>query len=152
MAMVRRYRIADKPACLAIFDSNVRAYFDASERDDFAAFLDDPDGEYLVLEQDGAVIGCGGYAREERGQARFTWGMVDGNHHGAGHGQRLAEYRLQKIAASGDFAETELFTTPKVAPFFAKFGFAEAEIVKDGFAPGMDKVQMIRDMSECAGD
>jgi hypothetical protein len=31
-----------------------------------------------------------------------------------------------------------------VAPFFVKLGFAAAQVEKDGFAPGMDKVQMIK--------
>ncbi|MEH6701891.1 GNAT family N-acetyltransferase [Parasphingorhabdus sp.] len=144
IAKVQPYVVADKPACLAIFDSNVSEFFDSTEREDFAAFLDNPGGEYFILERDGAVIGCGGFAKEDRGQARFTWGMVDRNCHGQGLGRLLAEYRLQAIADADDYSEVELFTTPMVAPFFVKLGFAAAQVEKDGFAPGMDKVQMIK--------
>lgn len=70
--------------------------------------------------------------------------MVDRNCHGQGLGRLLAEYRLQAIADADDYSEVELFTTPMVAPFFVKLGFAAAQVEKDGFAPGMDKVQMIK--------
>ena len=147
MVAFRPYFASDKAACLALFDINVPDFFDASERRDFAAFLDSPDGEYFILEREDAVIGCGGFAREERGQARFTWGMVDRTCHGRGLGRQLAEYRLQAIRDAGIFSEVELFTTPLVAPFFVKVGFASVRVEKDGFAPGMDKVQMIRKLT-----
>lgn len=143
-AAVRNYRVGDKAACLALFDSNVPDFFDASERDMFAEFLDAPAGEYFVIERDDRVCGCGGIVREDRGQARFSWGMVDNGLHGAGLGRLLAEHRLQVIEETGDYSEAELFTTHRVAPFFAKFGFEIQGVEKDGFAPGMDKVQMIR--------
>lgn len=146
MTNVRPYVMSDKQACLLIFDSNVPDYFNVVERDAFAAFLNNPRGVYFTVEQDGAVVGCGGYAKEGRGQARLTWGMVDRTQHGEGLGRLLAEYRLKDIAESSQFSETELITTPTVAPFFVKFGFVEREIVKDGVAPGMDTVQMIKKM------
>ncbi|WP_109355861.1 GNAT family N-acetyltransferase [Sphingorhabdus sp. EL138] len=142
-ATIRPFVATDKDACLALFDSNVPRYFDASERGDFSKFLDRPDGDYFVVEQATEICGCGGFVKEDRGQARFTWGMVDNARHGSGLGRLLAEYRLRAIKASGRFQEAELFTTPKIAPFFAKFGFDIVDIEKDGFAPDMDKVQMI---------
>ncbi|MEL6875956.1 MAG: GNAT family N-acetyltransferase [Pseudomonadota bacterium] len=142
--VVRDYQVTDKAACLSLFDGNVPEFFDASERDMFSGFLDAPEGDYFVIEMEGRVCGCGGIVREDRGQARFTWGMVDNSLHGAGLGRLLAEYRLQVIEAAGDYSEAELFTTHRVAPFFAKFGFETRGVEKDGFAPGMDKVQMIR--------
>ena len=54
-----------------------------------STWLDDPQGEYYVVEQDCEVIGSGGFAREERGQARFTWGMVHRDHHGDGLGKAV---------------------------------------------------------------
>ena len=138
----RPYEETDKEACLALFDSNVPRYFDVTERAMFADFLDQLHRYYFVIEQDGQICGCGGFAEEERGKARFTWGMVDNARHGAGLGRKLAEYRLRAIEASGQFKEVELFTTPQIAPFFAKFGFDVVGVEEDGFAPNMDKVQM----------
>lgn len=141
---IRIYQIADKAACLRIFDSNIPDFFDRSERDLLSDFLDSPIGAYFVIERDGAVIGSGGYRKEECGQARFTWGMVHRKHHGEGLGQRLAEYRLEAIEKSGEYSEIEIHTTPKIAPFFKKFGFESRKVEPDGFAPGMDKVQMLK--------
>ncbi|MEO9467758.1 GNAT family N-acetyltransferase [Parasphingorhabdus sp.] len=142
--VVRDYQVSDRDACLAIFDSNIPDYFDQSERDMFADFLNGPSGFYFVIAQDGQVCACGGYAKEDRGQARFTWGMAERGRHGQGLGRLLAEHRLAEITASGLFQEIELFTTPIIAPFFQKFGFTVKETRKDGFAPGMDQVQMIK--------
>ncbi len=147
MTTVRPYAIGDKHACLALFDSNVPDFFDPTERDLFVDFLDQPDGHYFCIEQDGRILGCGGFARETGGQARFTWGMVDQAHHGDGLGRLLAEHRLQEIVRAGDYKEADLSTTPRVAPFFAKFGFVETGREKDGFAPGMDKVLMIKPLA-----
>ena len=122
MTDFRRYAVSDKEACLALFDSNVPEFFDPAERADFGTFLDDPGGEYFIVQQDGAVIGCGGFAR------------------------------LQAIGEAGDFTEVELFTTQLVAPFFARLGFAIERVEKDGFAPGLDKVQMIRKLTQNAED
>lgn len=129
---------------MEVFDSNIPDFFDVSERDMLSTFLDGPHGSYYVVEQDGIVIGSGGFAKELQGQARFTWGMVHRDHHGDGLGRLLAEHRLQEIEQSGEFTEAELFTTPKVASFFEKFGFEQRQIKRDGFAPGMDQVQMIK--------
>ncbi|MEP2990870.1 MAG: GNAT family N-acetyltransferase [Parasphingorhabdus sp.] len=141
---IRTYQIADKVACLRIFDSNIPDFFDRSERDLLSHFLDSPIGAYFVVERDGAVIGSGGFRKEDRGQARFTWGMVHRKHHGDGLGQLLAEHRLQEIEKSGEYSEVEIHTTPKVAPFFEKFGFESRKIEPDGFASGMDQVQMTK--------
>ena len=131
-------------ACLEIFDSSVPEFFDASERAMLAGFLDDPLGTYFVIEQDGQVVGGGGFRTEDRGQARFTWGMVHRDHHGEGLGRLMTEHRLREIERSGKYTEIEIFTTPKVAPFFRKFGFIDQHPEKDGFAPGMDRVQMLK--------
>jgi hypothetical protein len=47
---VRDYSIADRGACLAVFDGNVPEFFIPPERADFAAFLDALPGPYLVVE------------------------------------------------------------------------------------------------------
>ncbi len=144
---IRAYEIGDKQACLAIFDSSVPDFFDAGEREMLKEFLDDPIGTYFVIEQDGQVVGGGGFRKEDRGQARFTWGMVHRDHHGEGFGRLMAEHRLREIESAGKYSEIEIFTTPKVASFFRKFGFIDQHLEKDGFAPGMDQVQMLKRLS-----
>ncbi len=143
---IRVYQITDKAACLGIFDSNTPDFFDRSERDLLSDFLDSPIGAYFVVERVGVVIGSGGYGKQDGRQAGFTWGMVHRRHHGEGLGQLLAEYRLSSIEKSGEYSEIEIHTTPKVAPFFEKFGFESRKVKPDGFAPGMDQVQMIKQL------
>ena len=140
--LIRPYAVGDKQECLDIFDSSVPDFFDVSERDLLSEFLDNPDGPYFVIEKGGMVIGSGGFREEDRGKARFTWGMVHRDHHGEGLGRLMAMHRINEIERSGAFTEAELSTTPRVAPFFEKFGFKQIGFVKDGFAPGMDQVQM----------
>lgn len=143
-ATIRPYQRVDKDACLALFDGNVPRYFDASERAAFDEFLDLPRGEYFTLFWQDRVAGCGGFSLAEEGLARFTWGMVDQALHGEGLGKMLAEYRLQAITESGDYSGIELSTTPMIAPFFHKFGFVDQGLEKNGFAPGMDLVRMMK--------
>lgn len=143
-AAIRAYQLADKDACLALFDGNEPQYFDRSERAAFGVFLDRPRGEYFTLLWQDKVAGCGGFAPAEKSLARFTWGMVDQALHGEGLGKMLAEYRLEAIAKSGDYLGIELSTTPMIAPFFRKFGFVDQGVEKDGFAPGIDLVRMVK--------
>jgi GNAT superfamily N-acetyltransferase len=141
--IARNYTPADKAACLAIFDGNTPPYFDPSERPLFESFLDDPRGPYLVLEQHDAIVGCGGFAREDDGTTiSFTWGMVDRSQHKSGLGRLLTEVRLQRISALDNVQSIQLNTTPQIAPFFEHMGFRRTRFEADGYAPGMDKVTM----------
>jgi hypothetical protein len=49
---VRPYSSADRPACLAVFDSNTPRFFHPGERRNFETFLDAPFCSYLVVEHD----------------------------------------------------------------------------------------------------
>lgn len=153
--IARPYTPADKADCLALFDGNCPPFFDPGERPLFEAFLDDPAGEYFVLVEDKRVLGCGGFtidldeATGER-SARFTWGMVDREAHGKGLGRLLTETRLARIRELPGLAAVNLGTTPMIAPFFRHMGFAELETVKDGYAPGMDKVRMAMPLNDAA--
>lgn len=143
--IAREYQVADKDDCLAIFDSNTPPFFDPSERTLFEAFLDGPRGDYLVLEHDGRVVGCGGIAREDDGTTiTFTWGMVDRSRHKLGLGRFLTEARLERIKALSNVGCVQLNTTPQIKPFFEHMGFVQTGYEKDGYAPGMDKVIMER--------
>lgn len=142
----RRYRPDDRDACLALFDGNTPPFFDPLERAEFAAFLDQPQGAYFVLADDGRVAGCGGYFAEAGDCARFSWGMVDRTIHGKGLGRLLAEHRIAAIRAERRFCKIRLGTTHMIAPFFERFGFVRQAVEADGFAPGMDKVVMELDL------
>jgi GNAT superfamily N-acetyltransferase len=128
---LRSYLPVDRDACLAIFDSNTPQFFDPGERATFEAFLDRPDGHYVVMEHEGALVGCGGYTitAEER-LASLVWGMVRRDSHKLGLGRYLLLFRA--------------------APFFERQGFKVIRVVPDGYGNGLDRVEMVKKLIVCA--
>ena len=141
---VRDYEPADREACLAVFDTNVPTYFVPEEREQFAAYLDDLSGPYLVLEDlDGLVVACGGWA-VERGSdtADLCWGMVRQDLHRGGLGRRLTEERLEAVRARTAAEAVTLATSQHTTGFYERLGFVVVAVEKDGFAPGLDRCDM----------
>lgn len=146
MITSRPYRPADRDACLALFDSNVPRFFDMSEREGFAGYLDDTAAasSYLVIERDGAIAGCGGHAIEPDGvSAALCWGMVAGSLHGEGLGRYLTEARLAAAQADPGITRVILNTSQHTQGFYARFGFETEKVTPDGFAPGIDRWDMV---------
>lgn len=141
---VREYTPADREACLAVFDSNVPAYFVTAEREAFAAFLDDLPGPYLVIEDEGgAIVGCGGYAVvAETRTADLCWGMVEQGRHGTGLGRLLLDARLDRIRADRGADAVALNTSQHTRGFYERRGFVTERVIPDGFAPGLDRCDM----------
>ena len=146
---VRTYSPADRNACLAVFDSNTPGFFDPAERAGFEAFLDGVDCYYFVMEHDGAVAGCGGYAIDEEMRASLVWGMIRGDLHKLGLGRFLLMFRLREITKAGGVQLVSLGTSQRTAPFFEKQGFKVTSTRKDGYAPGVDRVEMMMKLSVC---
>lgn len=142
---MRAYRPADRAQCLALFDCNVPRFFAASERPDFERFLDRHDGgSYQVLEREGFVVGCGGFAVEEDGKtASLCWGMVDRTLHGTGLGRILTEARLLAAAAMPGVVQVRLDTSQHTQGFYARFGFETVSVSRDGYGPGLDRWDMM---------
>lgn len=147
---LRDYRPDDRAACVALFESNVPDYFATIERADFLATLDgigDGIGGYWVLEQeDGSLVACGGYAGEagDRAVAVLCWGMVRRDLHRRGLGRILLRERLRRIDADPGFTSVLIETTPFSRDFYARHGFEVSRVQIDGFAPGYDLVEMRR--------
>lgn len=151
-ARLRPWRAEDRPLGEALFDSNTPRFFAALEKADFLAFVDDPPGPYFVLESPaGEALGCGGYARQPAAPsvAALCWGMVRGDLHGQGLGRRLLVERLDLIAAEPTLEAVEIETTQHSRGFFARHGFVETAHAPDGFAPGMDRVDMTLRLEAC---
>lgn len=142
----RPYMPDDFCACLAIFDSNVPTFFAHEERTDFYQFLGSinaKDRPYLVLICKGSVIACGGLVAEtEKRQAGLAWGMVDRAFHGRGLGTSLTKARLALARATPNIAEVMLETSQHTRGFYERFGFTASKVKPDGFAPGLDRVDM----------
>ena len=147
---IRPYSIADRDACLAVFDSNSPAFFDASERPGFAAFLDGSKTDYFVMEYDESIVGWGGFAIDsEHSLANLLWGMVRLDSHKLGLGRFLLLYRIREISKVAGVQRVRLRASQLTAGFFEKQGFKVTDVVKNGYAIGIDRVEMVMKLSVC---
>lgn len=146
--IARPYRAEDRAACLAIFDGNVPKFFAPDERADFVTFLDRPErseAPYLVLEEAGAVIACGGLTPGAApGAVHLSWGMVTRGRQRDGIGTRLTEARLALARAMPGVTKLHLETSQHGQGFYARFGFILTRVIPDGFGPGLDRWDMVR--------
>jgi GNAT superfamily N-acetyltransferase len=138
------YDGSHREACLALFDANSPQWFHPTERPGYEAILDQPPGPYLVACHGSRLIAAGGWAGN-----RIYWLMVDPAAQGQGVGRFLVLYLLREIGRAGH-ATAALGTTPAVTGFYEKFGFRSVERIADGYAPGMDRVEMVKKMDVCA--
>ncbi len=143
----RRYESRDFTRCLAIFDGNVPDFFAIAERAEFVDFLAGAAGgrqPYLVLIRNGLIVACGGLMIEAgKTQASLAWGMVERTRHGRGLGRHLTQARLALAQADPGITEVTLATSQHTQGFYAGFGFTVATVTTDGFAPGLDRWDMI---------
>jgi N-acetylglutamate synthase-like GNAT family acetyltransferase len=141
--ILREYTLQDKAACLALFDSNLNPYFLPHERADFNQFLDKKIGEYFVVEQEGAIVGCGGIAfTQETGEGNLTWGMINRHKHRQGIGQFLTAARLERLRQIPGLKFVSIQTSQHTVEFYTRHGFQVREIIKDGFGRGLDNYKM----------
>lgn len=147
MPHVRPYCPGDFAACLALFDGNVPQFFAAREREEFVGFLrDHGDLPYLVIEQGGAVVACGGFEVRDgpdglkRGS--LTWGMVARERQGQGLGRVLTAARLDALRAVPGVEVVGIETSQHTAGFYAGFGFKAVHVAQDGFGSGIDRWEM----------
>ena len=147
---LRPYTPADRDLCLALLDSNTPRFFDPGERRRFEEFLDQQNGSYFVMEHDGAIVGCGGYAIEpDKTAARLVWGMVRSDSRKLGLGRYLLLFRLREITKVGGIQMVHLDTSQHSAQFYEKQGFKVFRTVKDAYAPGLDRVEMTMKLVVC---
>ena len=149
---IRPYNKDDLSECLAILTSNVPEYFVAGDRQELTDFLTNSEDPYLVGEQDGKLVACGGWYVNNDGIGGLTWGMVSKPFHAQGLGEQLLQYRLQCLRQHGKCHTIKINTAQVVQGFFARHGFKVVEITPDGFGPGLDWVVMTLDLSEEATD
>jgi ribosomal protein S18 acetylase RimI-like enzyme len=142
--LYRAYTVADRAACLAIFDSNAARYFSLNDRSDFERFLDTLAGFFGVLCDDtGHVVACGGVGvRDEGRTAVLTWGMVSAERHGQGLGKALALARLRRVAELPGVRRVVLNTSQETVGFYLKLGFAAVQHVINGYRPGLDRYDL----------
>ncbi len=137
--ITRDYAPADRPTCLAIFDSNVPESFTVAERSDFERFLDNLPGPYMLLtDESGSAVACGGYAiNPGTSCADLCWGMVHRDRQREGIGRLLTELRLQRIQADSRVTEIALRTSHVTSLFYERLGFVVEDSRLNGIAPGL---------------
>lgn len=141
--IVRDYGPADLQACLAVFDSNVPRYFTPAERAGYAAFLRALPGPYLVLEDDGDVVGCGGHALNVGSDvADLCWGMVRQSLHRRGLGRLLTDVRIRRAVTDPRVTAIRLDTSQHTVRFYELSGFRVIRVDEDGYAPGLHRCEM----------
>lgn len=142
---VREYTRPCREACLRVFDTNVPAFFRTHERAEFEAFLDDLPGPYYVLlDPEGDLVACGGYAvAPESGAADLCWGMVTQERHGQGLGRALTELRLERIREDGSARTVSLHTSQHTVGFYERLGFKTVRVTENGYASGLDRHDMV---------
>jgi N-acetylglutamate synthase-like GNAT family acetyltransferase len=141
---LRPYTPEDHVACLAIFDSNTPDYFAASERSEFASFLDDYTSPYFVVtEQPDTVIACGGFFRIPQAPvAILTWGMVSRSRQRQGIGSFLLWQRLRQLSKDPSITGVKLQTSQHTYGFFEQAGFTIEQITEHGFGAGLHQYNM----------
>ena len=149
----RPYTAADRDAAIAVCRSTVPTYVRPHEVADFEGFLDKLEGydcRYVVVEDaDAEIVAVGGVAIEDD-HATLCWGLVHAERHGTGLGRWLLEVRLGWLRKDADVERVELCTTQHTQGFFAHFGFEVVAVDKDHFAPGLDRYDMVLDVSRGA--
>lgn len=139
----RPYRVQDRGRCVAIFQTNEPYYFRDHELKEFTDFLDSCSSDYFVILYEGELIGCGGFGIASGSDvADLCWGMVDREQHGKRIGAYLLLTRLHAIATSTEAKFVRLATCQHTEGFFHRYGFETQSILPDGFALGLDQVEM----------
>lgn len=138
----RPYCKDDFHACIDIFDSNCPEFLSPSERQDYEEFLQDPPKSYEVCEVDGQVIGVFGLSGDSKIEKRLDWIMVGTKTQGMGVGERIMG-RVIHLGRTSNTRTVGLATSQKVAAFFEKYGATTISTTKDGWALGLDRVDMV---------
>lgn len=146
MKLVRYRPREHRDACLDLFDGNVGTAFLPEERDGFASFLDDPPGEYFVLVDGTVAAACGGIAFEDdmRTLASVCWTMVARHRQRLGLGRLITNACLDAAMNEVGCTTIRLDTTPQTEAFFHRFDFETVGVERDGYGPGLDRVEMRR--------
>ena len=141
-AVYRPFVKRDRAACLALFDANCPAYFAPNERDEYKYFLDSEPVGYEVFETEGRIVASFGLIGMDNTSARLNWIMIDPDHHGVGIGSTIMEH-VVTLARTRELKKICIAASHRSAPFFARFGAIAIARTKDGWGPGMDRIDMV---------
>lgn len=137
----RQYCNSDYQACTDIFDANCPEFFAPNERQEYEVFLKDVSEGYEVCEVDGRVCGAFGLFGDGQSVKILNWILLDPQTQGIGVGSKIME-RVVHLGRASETRIVRIAASHKSAPFFARFGANATSSTKDGWGPGMDRVDM----------
>lgn len=137
----RPYTIADKETCLGLFDANCPEFFASNERAGYLRFLEGSPANYDVCFIEGEVGGAFGLMGSGASRQVLVWIMLNPQFQGLGVGRSMME-RVAALAASQGIQVVDIAASHKSAPFFARFGAVSITVIRDGWGPGMHRVDM----------
>ena len=137
----RPYRDADRQACTNIFDANCPEFFAPNERQEYEEFLECAPEDYQVCEVDGKVLGAFGLFVGGENMKALNWILLDPQTQGIGVGSAIME-RVIQLSRASQTRVVKIAASHKSAPFFARFGASTASMTRNGWGPGMDRVDM----------
>lgn len=146
--MIRKYKATDKEQVLELLRLNTPRYFAPSEEEDLSLYLDEDSEHYLVVEENGKIIGAGGYNFfPEEGLARLSWDVIHPHAQGTGIGSSLTRFRITQIRKYSSVKEIQVRTSQHTHKFYEKMGFSTFKKVKDFWTPGFDLVDMRKSLT-----
>lgn len=112
---LRPFKSEDSEDCLALLETG---------HDGFAAFLDQPGVNFRVLENDGRIVGCGGFRiKPEQATAELEWGIIHTTLRRQGVGRYLLMARLHEISRLNSVQFASVLVPMEFAGFYEKQGF-----------------------------
>lgn len=144
---IRIYIDTDRKQVIDLLRLNMPKYFAPDEEADFVEYLDKHIEHYFVMEQDGAIVGCGGVNLSRDGKmATLSWQFFHPQYQGKGLGTLLTKFRIQHIEEMKGVEAITVRTSQLVYPFYTRFGFQLKETIKDYWAKGLDLYHMEGDV------
>jgi len=122
---IREYQPDDLDACLEVYRSNTPDFLSPAGLDNFTEFLQLGTSYYLVIEQDGDIIGCGGLELVgDSDAATLVYGMIHGEYHRRGFGTTLLAARIALLEVEDRPVDLWARMSTSSMPFYGQYGFA----------------------------
>lgn len=126
---------------MSIFDANCPEFFAPNERQDYLGFLESTPEGYEVCRVAGRVSGAFGLTADGEDTKSLNWILIDPRAQGIGIGSRMMK-RVIRSCRQSQTRSVRIAASQKSAAFFVRFGAVAISFTKDGWGPGMDRVDM----------
>lgn len=137
--MIRPYQSSDRKELIKIFKLNTPDYFDPLEVDEFKEYLKSNSSTHLVIEQNGLVVGGGGYQlKDDNTIGQITWIFFHPDNIGQGLGSKLMHEFFNIFKTHTELKTIQTNTSQHAYHFFRKFGFQLSKTQKDYWGKGFD--------------